>query len=205
MAPVRRSTGARGRPLIDLSRRRRSGHAWAWIVALCVLLSVGLPVGAAVAPAEYRVKAVFLFNFAQFVEWPAGAFADPGQPFVIGVLGKDPFGPELDAVVRGETIAQRALVVERYHDVGELHNCHILYIARSEIEHLPQILEALAGRSVLTVSDADGDDQAGVMIRLVNRSNRVRLQIDVGAAKAGHLTISSKLLRPAEIVGGPEG
>jgi hypothetical protein len=42
------------------------------------------------------------------------------------------------------------------------------------------------------------------MIRLVNRSNRVRLQIDVGAAKAGHLTISSKLLRPAEIVGGPE-
>lgn len=174
-------------------------------MALCVLLSVGLPVVAAVAPAEYRVKAVFLFNFAQFVEWPADTFTDPGQPFVIGVLGKDPFGSELDTVVRGETVAQRALVVERYHNVGELHNCNILYIARSEIGHLPQVLEALQGRSVLTVSDADGDDQTGVMIRLVNRSNRVRLQIDVGAAKAGHLTISSKLLRPAEIVGGPEG
>jgi len=174
-------------------------------VALGVLLLLGLSVGAAVAPAEYRVKAVFLFNFAQFVDWPPDAFTDPGQPFVIGVLGKDPFGAELDAVVHGETVSHRPLVVERYNSIADLHNCHILYIARSEVGHLAQILTALEGRSVLTVSDADGDDQTGVMIRLVNRSNRVGLQIDVGAAKAAHLTISSKLLRPAEIVGSPEG
>jgi len=154
---------------------------------------------------EYQVKAVFLYNFAQFVEWPAAAFPDPGSPFVIGVLGKDPFGPQLDAVVRGETVGHRSIVIERYRDIGELHNCNILFIARTEQAGLPHILEALKGRSVLTVSDADRDDQTGVMIRLVNRSNHVRLQIDVGAAKAGHLTISSKLLRPAEIVGGPEG
>jgi hypothetical protein len=176
----------------------------AWCVAVCMLLSVGLPVEA-VAPTEYRVKAVFLFNFAQFVDWPADAFTNPGQPFVIGILGKDPFGAELDAVVRGETVSQRALVVERYDNIAAIHNCNILYIARGEVGHLPQILAVLKGRSVLTVSDADGDDQTGVMIRLVNRSNRVGLQIDVGAAKASHLTISSKLLRPAEIVGTPEG
>ncbi|MBS0416151.1 MAG: YfiR family protein [Proteobacteria bacterium] len=176
----------------------------AWCVALCLLWVVGLAVGA-VAPGEYRVKAVFLFNFAQFVDWPADAFTDAAQPFVIGVLGKDPFGPELDAVVRGEKVSQRPLVVERYYNIADLHSCNILYIARSEMGHLPQILAALKGRSILTVSDADGDDQTGVMIRLVNRSNRVGLQIDVGAAKAGHLTISSKLLRPAEIVGSPEG
>jgi len=174
-------------------------------VAACVLLFLALSVSAAVPPAEYRVKAVFLFNFAQFVDWPPDAFTAPGQPFVIGVLGKDPFGAELDAVVRGETVSHRSLVVERYYNIAELHDCHILYIARSEMGHLPQILKALEGRSVLTVSDADGDDQTGVMIRLVNRSNRVGLQIDVGAAKASHLTISSKLLRPAEIVGSPEG
>jgi hypothetical protein len=174
-------------------------------VVLGVLLFASLLVSAAVAPAEYRVKAVFLFNFAQFVDWPSDAFTGPGQPFVIGVLGKDPFGSELDAVVRGETVSHRALVVQRYDNIADLQNCHILYISRSEMGHLPQILTALEGRSVLTVSDADGDDQTGIMIRLVNRSNRIGLQIDVGAAKAGHLTISSKLLRPAEIVGGPEG
>ncbi len=163
--------------------RRACWHGWAAPVVLCVLLSVAVPVRAAVPLAEYRVKAVFLFNFAQFVDWPPDAFTDPGQPFVIGILGKDPFGAELDAVVRGETVAQRSLVVERYDNIAQLHNCNILYIARSEIGHLPQILSALGGRSILTVSDADGDEQTGVMIRLVNRSNHVRLQIDVGAAR----------------------
>jgi hypothetical protein len=165
-----------------------------WVTAACW----------AAPPSEYQVKAVFLFNFAQFVEWPARAFPDPQTPFVIGVLGKDPFGPDLDAVVRGETVDKRALVVERYRSIEELHNCNILFIGRTEIGQLPHILEALKGRSVLTVSDAEGD-QSGVMIRLVTQSNRIRLRIDVGAAKAGNLVISSKLLRPAEIVGGGEG
>ncbi len=47
---------------------------------------------AAAAPAEYQVKAVFLFNFSQFMEWPPDAFPTPDTPFVIGVLGADPFG-----------------------------------------------------------------------------------------------------------------
>jgi YfiR/HmsC-like len=177
-----------------------------WLLCACALLTLpGVPVRAADPPSEYRVKAVFLFNFAQFVEWPSAGLNAPTKPFVIGILGKDPFGSDLDAVVRGETVAQKPLVVERYHSVADLQDCNILYIARTEIGHLPQILSALKGRSILTVSDADGGDQTGVMIRLVNQNNRIRMQIDVGAAKAANLTISSKLLRPAEIVGGAQG
>jgi len=157
------------------------------------------------APTEYRVKAVFLFNFAQFVEWPSSAYKSAATPFVIGILGEDPFGSDLDAIVRGEHVEQHPMVVERYHSIDEVRDCNILYIARSEIAHLPAILTALKGRSVLTVSDADTADPGGIMIRLVNRSSHIRLQIDVAAAKAGNLTISSKLLRPAEIVGGQEG
>ncbi len=156
----------------------------------------------AAAPSEYQVKAVFLFNFAQFVEWPPRAFADPRTPFVIGILGKDPFGPDLDAVVRGEAIDNRPLVIERYRSIDEFHNCNILFIGRTEMAQFPRILEALKGRSILTVTDAEEGDPRGVMIRLVTRSNHIRLRIDVGAAKAGNLLISSKLLRPAEIVGG---
>lgn len=160
---------------------------------------------AAAAPAEYQVKAVFLFNFTQFVDWPAESFPGPDAPFVIGVLGKDPFGSQLDEVVRGETVNKRPLVVERYRSVDEIRNCNILFIGSSELRSLSQILTALKGRSILTVSDADAAGERGVMIRLVTESNRIRLRIDVGAARAGNLTISSKLLRPAEIVGGGEG
>jgi len=169
---------------------------------LLALVLIAARCWAAAPPSEYQVKAVFLFNFAQFVEWPSQAFPSLGSPFVIGILGSDPFGPQLDAVVRGETIDKRSLVIERYRNIGELHNCNILFIGRTEVGVLPHILEVLKGRSILTVTDAQDGDPSGVMIQLVNRSNRIRLRIDVGAAKAGNLVISSKLLRPAEIVGG---
>jgi len=175
---------------------------------LWLLLAAALVAGttrAATAPSEYQVKAVFLFNFAQFVDWPAEAFPRPDAPFVIGVLGDDPFGHQLDEVVRGETVNKRPLVVERYHSVAEIRDCNILFIGSTESGRLDQILTALKGRSILTVGDADPAGQRGIMIRLVNQNNRIRLRIDVAAAKAGNLTISSKLLRPAEIVGAGQG
>jgi hypothetical protein len=174
-------------------------------LTLVVFAAAALATRAYAAPSEYQVKAVFLFNFAQFVDGPAESFPSPEAPFVIGVLGQDPFGPQLDDAVRGEQAQGRRIVIERYRNVAEIRNCNILFIGRSEAGHLGEILAALQGRSILTVSDADPAGPRGVMIRLVNENSRVRLRIDVAAAKAGNLTISSKLLRPAEIVGPGEG
>jgi uncharacterized protein DUF4154 len=172
-----------------------------WLHSLAVLLLAGAALGASPPVSEYQLKAVFLFNFAQFVEWPPEALPRDNAPFVIGVLGKDPFGAELDEVVRGEAVNHHALSVERYHNVTQIRDCQILYIASSEQAQLGGILAALKGRSILTVTDADGPPARGVMIELVKQANRIRLRIDLEATKASNLTISSKLLRPAEIVG----
>ena len=71
------------------------------------------------------------------------------------------------------------------------------------------LLRCLAGLEPLssghlTVSDAENFARRGGMIRFVNENNKVRLRINVGAAREAGLTISSKLLRPAEIVTGPQ-
>lgn len=147
------------------------------------------------------MKAVFLFNFSQFVSWPPQAFVSASAPIVIAVLGRDRFGPDLDAVVSGERVNGHSLVVRRYDHVSEVDGCHILFIDRSETDQLPQILLALRGRDILTVSDIDGSAQTGVMINLVTRDSHIHMQINVAAARAGGLTISSQLLRPAQIVG----
>jgi hypothetical protein len=170
------------------------------IAALISLVVSGLAISAPATSPEYQVKAVFLFNFAQFVEWPTQSFEDAAAPFVIGVLGADPFGSALEAAVRGETLNGRSFVVERYRSVTEIRHCQVLFISRSEEAHIGEISAALAGRSILTVSDIEGPAQRGVMIRFVAENNRIRLRINVDAAKAAGLSISSKLLRPAELV-----
>jgi len=152
------------------------------------------------SPTEYQLKAVFLFNFAQFVDWPQESFPEAQTPLVIGVLGEDPFGTYLDDIVSGETVNNRQLEIQRYRRVDEMKTCHILFISQSESKRLEQIVAALKGRSVLTVSDSVGFTRSGGMIRFVTERNKLRLRINLEAATAANLTISSKLLRPAEIV-----
>jgi hypothetical protein len=160
-----------------------------------------LPVQSAPA-AEYQVKAVFLFNFAQFVDWPASAFPQSQTPLVIGVLGQDPFGPYLDETVRGERVNNRPLTVRRYRRVEEIQTCHVLFISGSEADRMDQILASLKYRKILTVADAEGAAGARVMIRFVNQQNKIRLRINAEASRAANLTISSKLLRLGGSAGG---
>ena len=143
---------------------------------------------------------MFLFNFAQFVEWPAGAFVGANSPIVIGVLGENPFGAYLEETVRGEKVDSRPLEVQRYGRLDEIKTCHVLFISRSEGNRLEQILAVLKDRPILIVGDGDGFVQRGGMIRLATAENKIRLIVNVDAAKAANLTISSKLLRSAEVV-----
>lgn len=175
------------------------------VAAGCVVLGLLLPGGpdasAQTAPSrEYQIKAVFLFNFAQFVEWPAAAFAGANSPIVIGVLGENPFGGYLDDTVRDEKINSRPLEVQRYLQVDEIKTCHVLFISASEANRLEPILASLRSRSILIVGDADDFVQRGGMIRLAAAQNKIRLTINPEAAKAANLTISSKLLRSADVV-----
>jgi len=172
-----------------------------WLV-LSALLLAGAPQApvTAMSPTEYQLKAVFLFNFAQFVDWPQESFPEAQTPLVIGVLGEDPFGTYLDDIVSGERVNNRQLEIQRYRRVDEMKNCHILFISQSESKRLEQIVADLKGRSILTVSDSVGFARSGGMIRFVTERNKLRLKINLEAATAANLTISSKLLRPAEIV-----
>jgi hypothetical protein len=173
----------------------RRARAFAGLLLWCTLAWAAPPA------AEHHIKAVYLFNFGQFVEWPGQAFESADAPLVIGVLGDDPVGDTLEAVVRGESLQGRPLEVRRFASPGGIGPCHILFVGRGESSRLDATLAAIRGRSVLSVTDIDGAEHRGAVIVLFNESNRIRMRINVAAAKAANLVISSKLLRPAEIVG----
>ena len=175
-----------------------------WVRAILFAM-LWVPACGRAAPSEYQVKAVFLFNFGQFVEWPKQTFDTPLAPFVICVLGDDPFGKTLDDVVRGETADNRSLVVRRLADAADAPNCNILFVGRGDPQKLDDALAAARGRSVLTVTDIDGAERHGAIIVLFEDNKRIRMRINLAAAKANHLVISSKLLRPAEVVGAEGG
>ena len=149
---------------------------------------------------EYQIKAVFLFNFTQFVEWPASAFSQSEMPLIIGVLGNNPFGNYLNEAVFNEKANNHPLIVQYYNTLEEIKNCHILFINLTEKGKLEQALKSLKGKSILTVSDASGFLKQGGIIRFFTQDNKIQFQINPEAAKEVELLVSSKLLRLAEIV-----
>lgn len=180
---------------MTLSSRKKL-YAW-YLLGALVLSCLSLPAQQP-SPREYQVKAVFLYNFTQFVEWPPSAFAGASAPLTIGVLGGDPFGTFLDELVRGERVHGRPITVRRFREAEDVRDCHILFVNGQT--NIDAALRALRGQPVLTVSDAPAFLKKGGMIRLYTESNKIRLQIRPEAARAAHLGISSKLLRVAEVV-----
>jgi hypothetical protein len=164
-------------------------------VGLTGLWPVGSPASAQEAPpTEYQIKAAFLFNFAKFVEWPPKALAGTKSPIVIGLLGANPFGDDLTRTIRGKTIDAHPLLVKELRLPADATNCHILFISSSEKKRLPEILEALKGAPVLTVSETDRFTESGGMINFFMEGAKIRFQINKDAATGVGLTISSKLM-----------
>jgi hypothetical protein len=150
-------------------------------------------------PSEYQVEAVYLLNFAKFVEWPPQA-APPDEPFNICVLGQYPFGTALDKTVAGETIDGRKVVVRRFSKPQEAISCRILFIGLSEESRLAEILKTLDKASILTVSNVPKFSQQGGMIQFVVEANKIRFEVNLTSAERAGLTLSSELLKVATAV-----
>ena len=148
-------------------------------------------------PAEYAVKAAYIYNFGKFAKWPSVA-----QTFNICVLGKDPFGGELDRIVLGETIDGKPIVVRRMIDFNHGHDCQILFLSNSERGKLSAILAQVQNLPILTVSDAPDFVERGGMIQFELQNDRVRFSINLRSAREAKLNISSDLLRVASRVEG---
>jgi hypothetical protein len=148
---------------------------------------------------EYQLKAVFLFNFSQFVEWPAEAFDEPTAPLIIGIVGEDPFGTYLDEIAAGEKIHSHPLVIRRFQTTDDVSACHILFVNVKGNVVLTDLLANIKNKSILTVGDSDRFIRSGGMVRFFTENNKIRIRIDPEATKASRLTISPKLLKLAEI------
>lgn len=150
-------------------------------------------------PTDSQVKAVYLINFARFVEWP-DKLGTQQDSFTICVLGPDPFGRTLDTMLAGEKIAGRIAVAKRISTPQDSFDCRILFVSSVETGSINRMLETAKKQGVLTVSDMPHFANRGGMIQFVTDDKRVRFEVNLTAAQRAGLTLSSELLKVATVV-----
>ncbi len=170
------------------------------LVALMLCLAMAPPLWAAdhPKPSEYDVKAAYLLNFGKFVQWPSLAEQNGGShSFFLCVLGRDPFGPVLDATLAGETISGKNVISKHIATPQDAGGCQVLFISTSEEGRVNDILHSLSGTPILTVSDLPRFSSQGGMIQFVMEQDRVRFEVNLMAAQQAGLSLSSQLLKVA--------
>jgi len=150
--------------------------------------------------AEYRNKASFLAAFPSFVEWPDSAFTSTQSPFVICVRGDFSFGTSLAELARGASPHGRRVEVHWVHKDQDLRTCHIAFISHSELRRYTKLLHVLEGAGVLTVGETDDFLTAGGAISFSSGREALQFEVNLNAADAAHLKISSRLLAIARRV-----
>jgi hypothetical protein len=163
-----------------------------------LLVAAPGPAAAWAGSLELAVKATYLYKLAPFVTWPPGA-AQPFSPLAICVQGADPFGPLLDRVMAGQSVAGRPVVVRRVPKLEADTGCAIAYVSGSATQSQAQALAAVEKAPVLTVTDAARGPARGI-VHLVLDGGKVRFSIDAAQAANAGLEISSKLLALAVVV-----
>jgi hypothetical protein len=149
---------------------------------------------------EYRLKAAFLFHFAEFVDWPAGVLGNPGDSFLICVVGEGPFHGDLEATIQGKVIAARTVRVHHVKQVQEAQGCHVLFIGKDEFKVASPFAATLQNMPILTVGESETFLQSGGIIRFCMEDRKVRFEVNQEAAEAANLKISSRLLLLAKTV-----
>ena len=189
-----------------IKRRVRAAIAILPILLAAMALNAQNTAGSA----EYLIKAGFIYNFANLVQWPSSSFAQADSPIVIVILGEDHFGTTLDRALDGKKVNARSFVIKRAKSISELQrtlgpqkDCQILYVSSSEMPHLSDAIQMLKGVPVLTIGETPGFARNGGIINLILEDNKVRFEVNVAAAKDADLNISSRLLALARIIQTP--
>jgi hypothetical protein len=166
------------------------------LVAACLalLLTCGPGAGARAQgqAEEYELKAAFLYNFAKFVEWPAGATT---HPLCLGVLGPDPFGAVLDRMLAGKTVHDRPITIRRFTRPDDVGACQLVFVTTAAARTFP--LESWMRPGIVSVGDDETFVDRGGLIAFTMQSNKLRFVVNAAAADRAQVKLSSQLLKLA--------
>jgi len=163
-----------------------------------VLLPLSVHAQSLLGP-EYQVKAAFIYNFAKFVEFPRGTFDNATDPIVFCIVPDDPATDVFNAL-EGKTVGGRKIIVRKYAVPKDTEGCHIVFCATQNSRLVQDLLDALNGRSVLTVGETEGFTRRGGIINFFAERERLRFKVNPAAAKRAGLKLGSQVLMSAEII-----
>ena len=146
---------------------------------------------------EDKIKAVFIYNFTKYIQWPN---YDTIETFDIAIIGDSEIIIPLKEIGEKELVNNKKIEIKHYQNIQDINVCHILFISASEKSQLQNILKKIENKNILTISDSNGFANKGVAINFVIVEGKLKFEINSNAINQTGLQVSSHLLKLAILV-----
>jgi hypothetical protein len=172
------------------------------LLALAVCVALLSPSGefSQTSADEYKLKAMYLRMIPSFVEWPPSVGNGRKAAFQMCTVGYYSFGTRLAMEVQSVTVGGRKIELHLLRRGQELDGCEMVFFGDSEVKHYAEILELLKGKSVLTVGEGEDFLEAGGMVALNFKNDKLQMEVNLGVARKANLKLDARLLAMAKRV-----
>ncbi len=147
---------------------------------------------------EQKVKVAYLYNFGRYFEWPAKSLSDSTSTFVIGVLGKNSLGSQLEKLAQKKKIKGKKIEIRHFASADKIQSCHLLFVTRTVTDsEFKAAIKKTKSQSVLVVSERTSATSGSSIRLFVDQANTVGFGIDINVVNNKKLQVNAKLLKLA--------
>jgi len=157
--------------------------------------SMGLAFGQAEKPI-HEIHAAMIYNFMKYIQWPD----DGGADFVVGVIGEDNVFNTLKNYYDGKPKGTKKYSIRKLSDVSEAASCQVVYIGKNKSKEFDNVKNAVAGKSVLTITDSFNLGKKGSCINFKVIDEKLKFEINQASMNNASLKVAGQLSSMAIII-----
>ncbi|WP_031485058.1 YfiR family protein [Maridesulfovibrio frigidus] len=163
-------------------------------LAVTIIMSSSVAIGSdtKITATKIQLRALFIKKIPKYVLWPEQANPTDGKPYTVATIDKDELIPYFNT--------PNAFKLVRWPSA----DCQVLFLDSKNPRVIAAILQRVKDDPILTIGQNPDFLRMGGIINLVKSGSRMKLQVNICAARKAGLTISSKLLKLSDIYCGDE-
>ncbi len=140
---------------------------------------------------DEKFKALFIYNFTKYIEWPQ---EKRSGDFVIGVYGNNPIAKELEIIAQKKMVGSQKLIIKQVDGVSACMGCHILYIPENKSSIVETIMNSISQQGIVLITDKTGFAKSYSGINFVNINGKQQFEINKKHIENQGATVNSGLL-----------
>lgn len=140
---------------------------------------------------DEKFKALFMYNFTKYIEWPANK---RNGDFIIGIWGKSPVKDEIAIIAEKKTVGSQKIVVKEINSIEGCQACHMIYIPEKYSEDIKSIVDQLKNKGVVIITDKQGMAQTVSGINYVKKDGKQLFEINKKHLDDQGVKVNSSLL-----------